>query len=306
MTNRARRWLPQWRLIAGTAVLFSQAILYPADSKPGTELSPTSGWREKPDPEWSRRALLALERDQNWDLTPPRKEPKYQNQPRYSLLVFGAKRQTRVWLVLDGNVLYVDRNGNGDLTEPEKRILVAKPKDDDPKLGNPGMYTHFEVHEFTVQTANGAACPFRFWHLIRAQKFTPQTDFEKRRYASWLTWRYERGYLWRLEGQAEAMTLLHMMPKPADAQVVAFDSELTFAVKAPEYQVLERGQAGCELSFHIIVPAHGPRGAEFPFLTRLATKEVRSAAYLEADIDYPAKSHSSAHIHRKYLLKERC
>ncbi len=45
------------------------------------------------------------------------KEPAYQSkQPRYCLLVFGSEAKTRVWLVLDGDTLYVDRNGNGDLT----------------------------------------------------------------------------------------------------------------------------------------------------------------------------------------------
>jgi hypothetical protein len=50
------------------------------------------------------------------------KEPKYQSKPKYCLLVFGPEGKTRVWLVLDGDVLYVDRNGNGDLTEAEERI----------------------------------------------------------------------------------------------------------------------------------------------------------------------------------------
>jgi hypothetical protein len=45
------------------------------------------------------------------------KEPSYQGTPKYCLLVFGPEAKTRVWLVLDGEVLYVDRNGNGDLTE---------------------------------------------------------------------------------------------------------------------------------------------------------------------------------------------
>jgi hypothetical protein len=45
-------------------------------------------------------------------------EPVYQTKsPKYCLLVFGPEARTRVWLVLDGEVLYVDRNGNGDLTE---------------------------------------------------------------------------------------------------------------------------------------------------------------------------------------------
>lgn len=50
------------------------------------------------------------------------KEPKYQGKPKYCLLVFGPEAKFRVWLVLDGAVLYVDRNGNGDLTETDKRV----------------------------------------------------------------------------------------------------------------------------------------------------------------------------------------
>jgi hypothetical protein len=45
------------------------------------------------------------------------KEPVYQGKPRYCLLVFGRKADTRIWIVQDGKDLYVDANGNGDLTE---------------------------------------------------------------------------------------------------------------------------------------------------------------------------------------------
>jgi len=52
-----------------------------------------------------------------------RKEPVYQSEnPQYCLLAFGPEAKVRVWLVVDGDVLYVDRNGNGDLTEPGERI----------------------------------------------------------------------------------------------------------------------------------------------------------------------------------------
>jgi hypothetical protein len=51
------------------------------------------------------------------------KEPKYQATPRYCLLVFGTEAATRVWVVMDGNnALFVDRNGNGDLTEPGEKL----------------------------------------------------------------------------------------------------------------------------------------------------------------------------------------
>jgi hypothetical protein len=53
------------------------------------------------------------------------REPKYQGKPHYGLLVFGPEATFRVWLVQDGAVLYVDRNGNGDLTEPGKQVTAS-------------------------------------------------------------------------------------------------------------------------------------------------------------------------------------
>src|SRR5438552_4184636 len=54
-----------------------------------------------------------------------KKEPQYRTKsPRYCLLVFGPEARTRVWLVLDGDSLYVDRNANGDLTEDGERTAV--------------------------------------------------------------------------------------------------------------------------------------------------------------------------------------
>jgi RNA polymerase sigma factor (sigma-70 family) len=57
-----------------------------------------------------------------------RKEPVYAGKPRYALLVLGAKAEQRMWLVIDtkAQTLYVDRNGNGDLTEKGERVAVAK------------------------------------------------------------------------------------------------------------------------------------------------------------------------------------
>ncbi len=65
-------------------------------------------------------------------------QPSYlSNEPKYCLLVFGPKAQTRVWLVLDlaydplrekpGNTesLYADINGNGNLTDAGEQIPVT-------------------------------------------------------------------------------------------------------------------------------------------------------------------------------------
>src|SRR5215212_7175934 len=53
------------------------------------------------------------------------KEPAYRSRPRYLLLVFGLRADTRVWLVEDGETIYVDRNANGDLTEPGEAVAPS-------------------------------------------------------------------------------------------------------------------------------------------------------------------------------------
>lgn len=59
------------------------------------------------------------------------KEPSYKGKPLYGLYVFGPEAKTRVWAVLDKSdavgerydVLYFDRNADGDLTAADERIL---------------------------------------------------------------------------------------------------------------------------------------------------------------------------------------
>jgi hypothetical protein len=56
------------------------------------------------------------------------KEPAYRTTPKYCLLVLGVEAKTHVWLVQDCDALYVDRNGNGDLTEPDEKVVAEKSK----------------------------------------------------------------------------------------------------------------------------------------------------------------------------------
>ncbi|HYT94281.1 MAG TPA: hypothetical protein VEL76_36535, partial [Gemmataceae bacterium] len=70
------------------------------------------------------------------------REPAYQTKtPKYCLLVFGLDAKTRVWLVQDGDTLYVDRNGNGDLTGDGKRVKVKQQGD---------SFRSFEVGDLTI------------------------------------------------------------------------------------------------------------------------------------------------------------
>lgn len=58
-------------------------------------------------------------------------QPRYASeQPFYALLALGAAAETRLWIVVDGDDLYVDRNGDRDLVdEGEKVTAVASPDD---------------------------------------------------------------------------------------------------------------------------------------------------------------------------------
>jgi hypothetical protein len=241
-----------------------------------------------------------------WDLTPPIKEPKYQNEPRYALLVFGPKRDQRVWMVLDGTTLYVDRNGNGDLTEPDERLEPNNPKDGSNRFAGSDSYTHFDVFEFTVRAGIGGTGKFKLHHWIRAENFVPKTHFDRQLRAKWLELRYENSTLWRQDGQGQGQTPVVFMPKPADAQVCALDGPLTFVLKLAENQVLKRGEAGCDLAFHIAVMGRPHRGAEQQFYNPLATTEVPEDAHLVADIEYSSKAANTPPLHRRYLLKQRC
>ena len=55
------------------------------------------------------------------------KEPRYTATPHYLLLAFGEEARTRVWVVLEGDRMWVDRNRNGDLTDDGPAI--RKPAD---------------------------------------------------------------------------------------------------------------------------------------------------------------------------------
>lgn len=83
------------------------------------------------------------------------KEPNYTSKkPLYALAVFGAEAKTSVWMVLDKtkadaashDVLYIDLNANGDLTDAGERIVDKKAKNGS---------SHFDIPNFT--DPNGGA-----------------------------------------------------------------------------------------------------------------------------------------------------
>jgi hypothetical protein len=122
------------------------------------------------------------------------KEPVYQSRPKYCLLVFGPEGKTRVWLVVDGDVLYADCKGNGDLTGKDQRF---------PKQG-----TSFFVD---TMPASHAGHPFKL-----------RLDVNKTSYKIQCFTRDSPGL--RTSG------VLLFADRPEDAPVVHFEGPLTFTI----------------------------------------------------------------------------
>lgn len=124
------------------------------------------------------------------------REPAYRGTPTYCLLVFGLEAKTRVWLVLDADTLYVDRNGNGDLTQPDKRVQ------------NNGF--RFDVGRITETDGS-----------------TRETFLWLRRVSSGILMGLQRnGRVQRYVG-FDATDRLTFADRPADAPIVHFDGPLT-------------------------------------------------------------------------------
>src|SRR5262249_24705247 len=92
------------------------------------------------------------------------KEPAYQNKPGYCLLVFGPEAKTRVWLVKDGAVVYLDRNGNGDLTEEGER-LGASPGASAGTITDSTGKTKYEIRQCNLTKLGGDKQEKEYCHI---------------------------------------------------------------------------------------------------------------------------------------------
>jgi hypothetical protein len=233
------------------------------------------------------------------------REPAYQTRtPKYCLLVFGLDAKSRVWLVQDGDTLYVDRNGNGDLTEKGKRVKIKDQSD---------SHRSFEVGDLTLDglTHTGLS--------VTQMKVSPETignDQEWERikksgpepWTWWVRITAERGpddqrdlprkigYV--INGDGAGMLLF--ADKPQEAPIIHLNGPFTFALQDRKQRLLPRDKTMLQIGV-------GPQGigpGTFAFV--LYPKTIPEDAYPEAEITFPAKAPGQEPIKRKYTLKQRC
>lgn len=240
-----------------------------------------------------------------------KKEPKYTHSPKYALLVFGADARHCVWLIQDGPTLYVDRDGNGDLTESDDKVSAGKAAANDSGFD-------FEVGELRVggKTHKGLHVRLAPLHSLSSNPnlmAMPQVSSVVKKHPNEMT-----GYL-TLDVECELLKgagiggrvsymislfdlngVLQLAGKPADAPILHFDGplEITFYGSKPTWT----GGRSADTILCLGTPGHGP--GTFAMVKYEGT--VPADKHPKLDVTYRPKDSTQKPVKELYELKERC
>ncbi len=234
------------------------------------------------------------------------KEPAYRSKPKYCLLVLGPEAKTRVWLVQDGETLYVDRNGNGDLTEPNEKVTADKSEEAKGfdylfKAGDlpDGERLHKEL---TLQV-------YKIDHL--AEQLDDVKRLLKKNPAA-------HGYLLSLEvempGRKGAATggrvqqrsffidstgVLQFAERPQDAPILHFGGPWQVTLFGRQQLTIDRGA-------DVILGVGSPGVGAGTFTWINYENVIPTDKYPTLDVVYPSKHPGDPPLREHYELKQRC
>lgn len=189
--------------------------------------------------------------------------------PRYGLFLFGKQGEKRVWAVVDGDVLYLDRDADGDLTEEGERIA--------------GKDGSFAIGDFT-DPATGAL----------HQEFEIERKEEMVRYT----------ILWRGKDETfgtfgpERSTYADLATSPAKAPIFVLGTDRPFEFEHWMSGKLERGRT---TDFKVFV---GHLGSTRGAFTAVRDTFLPEKEYLQAELFY---TDAGGKLERTMVkLEERC
>ncbi len=230
------------------------------------------------------------------------KEPKYQNHPHYALLVFGPNADLRAWMVMDGDdVLYIDRNGNGDLTEEGERVALDVEATQKIKIAQ-GAYKGMNV--FEIGTVAGNRLVLNYW--VRNKEHQPTDNFTKvlmkeRELNDW-----ENASLYRMiPGKGRAQNPIIFAARPALAQITNLGGRLTFSPKWGDRQRLKPNEE-THFDVHVGSCCLPPRNCKETIFSPLTTPEVPKNLHPRAVFEFPNKEAGKPPIIVETSLNERC
>jgi hypothetical protein len=209
-----------------------------------------------------------------------KREPTYEHEPSYCLLVFGPRADTRVWLVEDGETLYVDRNANGDLTEDGESFQLTKRRD----LGA-GGYRDWQYDLGDIIPADGPSRHTQFKVVGYQQGTEPanqvlsvHVDGKVLQYAGWtplFTRRQDEAPIIHFGGPVVCRTL--------------------------RGGAVRRGKDGNTLHICFVTPGLGERT-----WARVGYEAVPVDVHPVVEIEWPADDPSAPAVRTTVTLKERC
>jgi hypothetical protein len=223
------------------------------------------------------------------------KQPAYTGTPGYALLVFGANAGRRCWLVLDGNTLYVDKNGNGDLTEPGEKVAPAS----DPSVEEDATLRHTTV-EFDVGdlpalgTGPGYGGMFVLREQVQPKPGAPAGVKAREVFRIDIT----------LRPDVDQAAFPALAAKPEEASVVHLDGPLVAMVAAGcegPIPVLDAAEEGQELTIQIGTQGLGA-GTWAPLGYGLVPETVKPVL----EITFPPAQAGGPAVVEKFTLDDRC
>jgi hypothetical protein len=197
------------------------------------------------------------------------KEPAYKGKPAYCLLAFGPDAKARVWLVKDGDALYLDRNGNGDLTEAGERLGEKSPGAITAAAG-----AKYEVRQCDLTKLDTPKGRQEFCHI----SIDVGTAFRQYSFA----------------GFADS---------PEAAPVVHFDGPLTIEVQ-DKGVTLARGEEPTDLGVYMLTRGHGERLGSTALVDY--SLGVPADAYPVVEVEYRNREPNGKPVTARYTLKQRC
>jgi hypothetical protein len=234
-------------------------------------------------------------------------EPAYRTgAPRYCLLVFGPEAATRVWLVQDGERLFVDRNGNGDLTEAGEEVAAGEGSDPDDgvyQFKADSIEDRGQLHkDLTVELV-------RLDHLARSDPEIgallardPQRRFYIIGLDVDLPGRAGAGVGGRVRHLVlcrDAHGVLSFSSTPAEAPIVHFGGPWEITLYEPARLTLDRQ---VELMLGVGTPGLGPGTTAFVAYEKLIPPD----AHPVVELTLPAREADQRAITQRLELKERC
>ncbi len=239
-----------------------------------------------------------------------KKEPKYSGKPGYALLVFGPDAKSRAWLVHDGNTLYVDRNGNGDLTEPGKAVRAEKGMD--PEEGysfhagelNLGGKIHKDLVVDLPRIKQFQATELRKIPAVQKVMKDDPNGLVMMVRAEIASERFKGAgvgeRLLQIAGPNDLAGVLRLGERPADAPIIHLDGPLQVTF----YSALPTLRIGREQDMILTVGTPGVGPGSFAMLVYQDTIPADLNPGIE--INYPPAGKDGPRPRETYELKERC